>query len=272
MVLRRVAMGFFLLATAGLGLFLGRRAPAWTHLRVNIPDRPFGLPVMGQALTVEELKARFAGLRLLPSPRPAEETLFPGERGPSIDLAGLLAEVHASIRATENAHREAAAREMAAWRAGQAEARLAAARQAQEESLAVQEREMAAQQEQILADYREELRRETLPRLSAIQMELTLTPDKKRQEALTEEMLRLTAAMEEKMACRGRELAEERRRALETLREEARRELERLAAVLEEQGFFSADGLTLEENSSAWQQEDRRCEAALLARWSAKED
>ena len=196
-----------------------------------------------------------------------------GEGGP-LDLAGLLAETHASIRAAEKAEAEASARAMKSYLEAWVAERLAVQEAVWEERLESRQRELAEENERLLAAYAVQIRREALPELSAIQMGLALCNEEKRRTALEEELARTTAAIEQKISLKKAELEEERGRSLDELRREAREAMDRLAADLraEAQGVL-ADYLARGGKAfSSWLAEDLRAEAALVRTWGIENE
>lgn len=197
--------------------------------------------------------------------------------GPAVkplDLAGLLSQMHASIRAAERAQWEAAARAMASYLEARVAERLVAQEEIWEERLERRRRELAEEDERMLAAYAAKIRREALPDLSALQMELALCTEEERRMALKEELVRAMAAIEEEVSRKREELEKERERSLDEIRREAREALDRLAADLRAEAQRAlADYLTRGgEAFSAWLAEDLRAEAALVRAWDFKNE
>ncbi|MCL6614888.1 MAG: hypothetical protein K6U03_09810 [Firmicutes bacterium] len=168
-------------------------APAWTRAW-PAPPRWTAIPSSeGTVVTAKDLAG--LGHRL---PRgPGKAHFFLGPAVEPLDLPGLLSQMHASIRAAERAQWEAAAQTMASYLEARVAERLVAQEEIWEERLERRRRELAEGDERMLAAYAAKIRREALPDLSALQMELALCTEEKRRMRLEEELVRAMAAIEE---------------------------------------------------------------------------
>lgn len=244
--------------------------PVWARAwRLTLPSARWA--AAGPAFGRDDL----AGLRL---PRPAARN----HADTGADRAalappgdpGLIAGIFAEVRETEDLQRRAALGDWSGYLRALTARRLSEARLWWEERLRDLAIEFGQANDSLLAAFAAQARQESLPMVSALQIEITLCDDPEYRPVLEEKLRRVFSDIEDRIAMRREELSRQCAAELENLREQASKALDDLAAQLLEMERRSLDEFRAVQESAyaEWSRTLAEAEASALAAWGELAD